>query len=168
MSKQIEIERKYVIKKPSPEVMKMQSEYTESEITQVYLTSESGVTHRVRKRVFANGAVYTETKKIRIDRMSAVEEEREISEETYESLCEKIDEETQPVIKKRYTFFYSGVTFEIDVYPNWERTAIMETELENREVSVKMPSFIEIVREVTGERGYSNAAMARVFPPELI
>ena len=168
MSKQIEIERKYVIKKPLPEVMKMQPEYTESEITQVYLTSEAGVTHRVRKRVFDGDSVYTETKKTRIDRMSAVEEEREISAETYSSLCERMDEETQPVIKKRYTFFYDGVTFEIDVYPEWERTAIMETELENREVSVKIPEFIEIVREVTGERGYSNAAMAHSFPPELI
>ena len=44
----------------------------------------------------------------------------------------------------------------------------METELENRESKVKIPDFLEILREVTGDKSYSNAAMSRDFPPEDI
>ena len=45
-------------------------------------------------------------------------------------------------------------------------TAIMETELDSREKQVKIPSFIEILREVTGDKAYSNAGMSRRFPEE--
>ena len=42
----------------------------------------------------------------------------------------------------------------------------MEIELEKREESVEIPDFIEIIRDVTGDKAYSNAAMARAFPTE--
>jgi CYTH domain-containing protein len=44
----------------------------------------------------------------------------------------------------------------------------METELESREETVIYPDFIKILREVTGEKRYSNAGMAREFPEELV
>jgi CYTH domain-containing protein len=44
----------------------------------------------------------------------------------------------------------------------------METELEYRDEEVILPSFIKILREVTGDRSYSNAGMAESFPPEII
>ena len=168
MSNQVEIERKYVIKMPDLSRIRKEDGYTESGIVQIYISSGEGVTHRVRKRSFGTSVVYTETKKTRIDSMSSHEEEREISEEEFSSLSRKIKEGTRPLIKTRYTFSRNGITFEIDVYPEWSKTAIMETELENREVSVEMPDFIEIVSEVTGERKYSNAFMSSVFPEELI
>lgn len=127
---------------------------------QIYLASEHGITHRVRKRSFGDSEIYTETKKIRIDSISSVEEEKEISESEFQILSRNIRPGTRPVIKTRYTFDYKGVTFEIDMYPAWRRTAIMETELESREESVEMPDFIEIVREVTGQHRYSNSSMA--------
>ena len=73
---------------------------------------------------------------------------------------------TAPVIKDRHTFSYLGQLFEIDIYPQWSKTAIMETELDDKEKEVEMPPFIKIVREVTGVRGYSNAAMSASFPKE--
>ena len=39
-------------------------------------------------------------------------------------------------------------------------------ELSDRETSVTHPSFIRVVREVTGIREYSNAAMSKHFPKE--
>ena len=168
MSNQIEIERKYVIKKPSLDVIREKDGYTESAIVQIYLSSEEGVTRRVRKRSFPSRVIYTETKKTRIDSVSSYEEEREISEAEFLTLSRNVKEGTRPVIKTRYTFLFCGVTFEIDVYPDWEKTAIMETELENRETCAAMPDFIEIVSEVTGDRRYSNASMAHAFPDELI
>ena len=168
MPKQIEIERKYVIKMPALDILKCRDGYTESKILQIYIESEAGVTHRIRKRSYENKSVYTQTKKSRIDSISSFEEENEISEERFCALSKEIKSGTLPVIKTRYTFTYNENTFEIDVYPNWKRSAIMETELASRDASVKMPPFIEIIREVTGDFRYSNAAMASEFPEELI
>lgn len=168
MSKQVEIERKYVIKMPDLSLLKEKDGYSESKILQIYLTADAGVTHRIRKRSFAGFDSYTENKKTRIDAMSSYEEENEISEAEFAALSEKIKDGTNPILKTRYTFLFCGITFEIDVYPNWKRSAIMETELESREVSAQMPDFIEIISEVTGERKYSNASMAHAFPEELI
>ena len=168
MDNKIEIERKYIIKKPSLKSMRETEGYTELEITQIYLESAANVTHRVRSRIYPDSAVYTETKKIRIDKMSAYEDEGEISESDFKEKSRKIDKSTRPILKKRYTFSHNKHTFEIDIYPEWERCAVMETELESRDELVDFPSFIEIVREVTGEREYSNAAMAHRFPAEPV
>ncbi len=162
----VEIERKYIIKMPDVSLIKGYTDYTESEILQIYLPSEKGETRRIRRRVYGDKTVCTETKKIRIDGMSSTEIEREISPAEFENLSLEIKQGTVPITKTRYTFKSEGQLFEIDVYPRWKKTAIMETELENRGKQVKIPDFIEIVREVTGNREYSNAAMSRSFPPE--
>ena len=167
MPKGIEIERKYVIAMPDAAELSAEPSYTVSHITQTYLESEEGLTHRVRERRFATHTQRTETKKIRIDRMSVHELEREISEEEYNRLVKSIRQGTRPLKKTRHTFDYLGKTIEIDVYPGWTRTCIMETELERRDEQVVFPPFIKIIKEVTGDRRYSNAEMAKEFPKEL-
>ncbi len=162
----IEIEKKYIIKMPDIDRLKAFEEYTASFITQIYLMSEKGVTHRVRSREMQKNTVFTETKKVRIDEMSSYEDEREVSEAEFSSLAKKIDQKTRPIEKMRYTFKYRGQLFEIDVYPEWKNSAILETELQSRECEVDFPSIIEIIRDVTGDRRYSNASMARDFPRE--
>lgn len=166
MSSAIEIERKYIIKMPSISHMEMLDEYSASEILQVYLESECGVTRRVRSRTGAHGTVYTETTKIRIDKISAVEKEGEITAERFSELLSEIREGSRPIKKVRHTFSYSGQLFEIDIYPEWKSTAIMETELSSADKVVSMPPFIEIVREVSGLKEYSNSAMSVRFPKE--
>ncbi len=167
MSKtQIEIERKYIIEKPEISKMKSLPEYTESEILQIYLSSEPNTTHRVRARASNGKTVYTETKKIRIDKMSSHETEGEIDKERFEALSQSIKNGSRPLHKKRHTFSYKGQTFEIDIYPEWKHTAIMETELKTRADAPEIPEFIKIIEEVTGKYEYSNLAMSISFPKE--
>lgn len=168
MPKGIEIERKYIIAMPDVERLSVEPEYTVSRITQTYIESEAGVTQRVRERVFSDRTQRTETKKIRIDKMSVHELEREISEDEYNGLLPRIKQGTKPIHKTRHTFEHLGKTIEIDIYPNWKRTCIMETELEDRDEEVAFPTFIEIIKEVTGDKKYSNAGMAESFPPEIL
>ena len=164
----VEIERKYVIRMPDLDALARQDGYTVSEIEQTYLESEPSVTHRVRKRLYKDRVVYTETRKVRIDKISSFEDERQIDEMEYQELLGKIKNGTHTLIKTRHTFVFSGQIFEVDIYPEWERSCIMETELESRETVVEFPDFIRIIKEVTGEKKYSNAAMSREFPEELI
>ena len=164
----LEIERKYVIEKPSALKMRECEAYTSSEIVQIYLDAEPGVTRRVRSRAYSDGRVqYFETEKRRVDEMSSEEYEREITKAEFDNLSLQIAAKTRPIIKTRHTFDYLGQTFEIDVYPDWERICIMETELPSRDTAVEMPDFIHIIAEVTGDKRYSNAAMSRSFPEEL-
>ena len=168
MNVPVEIERKYVISLPDIAILKLQSGYTVSEIEQTYLESEPAVTHRVRARRRGDKTVYTETKKVRIDKMSVFEDERELEEEEYRSLLLKKAQDTVTVRKTRHTFIYKGQLFEVDVYPEWTRSAVLETELATRETEVEFPDFITVIAEVTGDKKYSNAAMSRKFPDELV
>ena len=163
---QVEIERKYIIKMPDLEVLTLQQDYSRSEILQIYLPSEVGESRRVRRRIYNEKTVYIETRKIRIDNMSSTEIERELSLLEFSVLAAEIKEGTIPIEKVRHTFIYENQLFEIDVFPRWTGTAIMETELDSRERQVEFPAFLEIVREVTGDKAYSNAAMSRSFPNE--
>lgn len=164
----IEIEKKYIIEMPDISLLMKNGEYTVSQITQIYLPSEKGETRRIRRRKYQDRAEYTETRKIRIDKMSATEIEREITEKDFLELSCMPLENTSPIVKTRHTFRYMNQTFEIDVYPSWEKSCIMETELEDRESIVEFPDFINIIKEVTGDKAYTNASMSRHFPKEEI
>lgn len=164
----IEIERKYIIVKPDLDLIKSIRGSTVSEIVQTYLIAPHGVTHRVRRRTYGGITCYFETRKTRIDKMSVVEEEGEITPEAYTELLSYIDPESHPIHKTRYTLPYESFTLEIDVYPEWQNTAILEVELPDRDIEPAFPDLIHIIREVTGERPYSNAAMSRAFPSEDI
>ena len=167
MNDHIEIERKYVISMPDVCAMQSEEGYTSSDIEQIYLKSSPRVTHRIRSRAKGGVTKYTETKKVRISGMSAYEDEREITESEFLTLRENIDPDTTPIIKTRHTFVYQSQLFEIDVYPNWQTCAIMETELPSEDTVVEIPSFIKIIKEVTGIKAYSNASMSRSFPEEI-
>ncbi len=162
----VEIERKFIVEKPDPEVLEGIEGYTRSEILQIYLNSKSGETKRIRRRQYPDRTLFYETRKIRIDPMSSTEIEREITEADFEERSKDIKTGTSPVKKIRYTFEYSGHTFELDVYPEWKKSSIMEVELGSREEKVIFPPFIKIVKEVTGNKNYSNASMSRRFPRE--
>ncbi len=167
MTDHIEIERKYVIAMPDVDTMSAAEGYTSSDIVQIYLESAPHITHRVRSRTMNGITKYTETKKVRISGMSAYEDERQISENEFLTLRQSIAPGTTPVIKTRHTFVYHGQLFEVDIYPNWHSTAIMETELPSEDTITDIPPFIRIIKEVTGIKAYSNASMSREFPDEI-
>lgn len=168
MSMQLEIERKFVIAMPDTDAIRRLDGYSVSNIEQTYLASAPTVTHRVRSRRYGDIVVYTETKKTRIDKMSALEEEREISEDEYRVLLKSVMPGTVTLTKTRHTFPWQGRTVEIDVYPEWVRSCILEVELDSREAELTLPDFISVIREVTGDKSYSNAAMSREFPKEIV
>ena len=166
MKTEIETERKFIILMPDISKLADFKDYRADAIEQIYLPAEEGRTHRIRSRRTSDGVIYTETEKIRISKSSAIEKEGEITEERFLSLRKEMLYGTAVINKTRHSFEYRGQVFEIDIYPEWKRTAIMEAELPDENASFEVPSEIKIVREVTGDRNYSNAGMARVFPPE--
>ena len=163
----VEIEKKYIIEIPDMKLLSRKLNYTRSEIEQIYLPSVGNETHRVRSRSSGDKIVYTETVKIRIDGMSSHEFENEITKERFDELKANPRENSRPIKKVRHTFFESGQLFEIDVYPEWKNTCILETELPTRETEVVFPDVLKILRDVTGDHAYSNSSMSKHFPKEI-
>lgn len=162
----LEIEKKYIIEIPDLDALSHIDGYTKSDIVQTYLLSSPQVTHRVRRRTYGDVTVYTETKKIRIDKISSFEDEREIDENEYLSLLAIADPMSDPVVKTRHTVPLGELTLEIDVYPNWKKCCVMEIELPSRDATPRIPDYIRVVADVTGDKRYSNSSMSRAFPPE--
>ena len=58
--------------------------------------------------------------------------------------------------------------FEIDVYPFWNDRAIMEIELDDEGQEIIFPPEIQIIREVTSDKRYTNSSLARQVPYDNI
>ena len=161
---EIETERKFLIQMPDAELL---DELGGDEIIQTYLEDkrEKGCS-RVRSRRHGDVITYTFTEKQRISDISAHENERRISEEEYSALLEKREEGTETIRKKRYVLPYRGYDFEIDVYDFWHASAIMEVELPGEDAEFELPPGINIIREVSHERKFSNHSLARHVIPE--
>ena len=161
----LEIERKYLIRMPDASLL---SRLPSSEIEQVYILSHEGKRERVRRRVFADRTEYTYTAKKRLSDLTRVEREEEIGEERYRELLGRADPSRRPVRKTRLIYEYDGQPFEIDLYPFWDDRAIMELELHCESDELRFPPGIELIREVTFDSRYSNAAIAREIPRDEI
>lgn len=156
----LEIERKYLIEYPDLALLDSLPNCRRTDIEQVYLLSKGGM-RRVRKRGEKGDYLYFYTEKRDIDGMSRMETERRITEEEYNALLKEADPARRPVIKNRYCITHEGQYFELDVYPFWKDKAILEIELLSEEDKVTLPPFIKLIKEVTGDKSYSNSALAK-------
>ncbi len=167
MNAHIETERKFLIAMPRHDALMQREGARCDRILQTYLLSEEGTTWRVRLRESADGHIrYTETKKRRIHALSSVEEEREIGEEQYRALLGRADPACRPIEKLRYTVPHGDLLLEIDVYPFWHRTAVLEVELPSPETPLALPDYLLVLREVSDDVRYKNASLARSVPAE--
>ena len=166
MSKNFETERKFLIVMPDAEALCALPGASLSYIVQTYLTSEEGVTARVRRRENAAGVKYTATEKRRVSAMTAIEDERVIGEEEYSRLLLRADPALRPIEKRRISIPWEGLLAEIDIYPFWQRTAILEVELPSEDVPFSPPPFVSLLAEVTDDVRYKNVRLAKSIPPE--
>ena len=161
----LEIERKYLIRMPDRALL---ARLPSSRIEQVYILTPEGKRERIRRRVFPDAAVCTHTVKERLSDLTRIEREEEISEERYRELLLRADPSRQRIRKTRFIYEYAAQPFEIDVFPFWDDRALMELELRDENEELRFPPGIEIIREVSSEGRYTNAAIAREIPREEI
>ena len=162
-----EIERKFLIRYPDTKVLAGMGEW--SEIEQTYLKETGdGFSARVRKRGRDGQYTYTHTVKQHITDIRRVEIEREIDAAEYAELLKKADPKRQTIYKTRWVIPYAGKCFEIDLFPFWTDRAFMEIELSDENEAVDFPSVIEIIREVTDDKRYTNSALSMEIPYDVI
>ncbi len=164
MAEEFEIERKFLVEFPDIEKLDVKRKIS---IIQTYLHRGKDDSQRRVRRLEENGKVfYTYTEKVFISPTTRKETEYEISCEDYEKLLNDADKELTPVDKVRFCFNYRNQLFELDTYPFSDKLAVMELELNFPEQVIDFPDSVRVIKDVTADSRYSNAALsaAGVFP----
>lgn len=164
MAKGLEIERKFLVE--FPDIKKLDVKRKTS-IIQTYLHRGKNNSQRRVRRLEEDGTVYyTYTEKIFISPTTREETEFEISHSEYEKLLKDADKELVPVDKTRFCFNYKDQLFELDTYPFSRKLAVMELELDSPGQVIDFPDNVRVIKDVTADSSYSNAALsaAGAFP----
>ena len=157
-----EVERKFLIEYPDIALMRSLEHCQRVEIIQTYLTSQDGEEVRVRQRGCDGSYIYFKTIKRRISGLKCVEIEDRLSKDEYLTLLMSADTSKRQIRKDRYCLTYQNQYFEIDVYPFWTDKAIAEIELSSENTPIVFPEYIKVIKEVTEDLSYKNAALATV------
>ncbi len=159
----LEIEKKFLIRMPDLKWIMENTDVTVAQITQTYLgKKKDGFGDRVRKMTIDGQTKYYYTSKKSISNMSRIEIEKEISKEQYEAYL-KQKHRGNTLLKTRYVISMNNLKYEIDVYPFWHETAILEIELKSEKDKYIIPDFIEIIGDVTGNKDYSNNSLSTKY-----
>ena len=155
-----EIERKFLINMPDIAYLESLPNCTKVNILQTYLMSNPDEEVRVRQRGADGSYAFFKTTKRNITAVKRIENEEQISQDEYVRLLMQADLTKHQIRKTRYCLTYENQYFEIDVYPFWESTAIIEIELNDEHAEITFPPFIRIIREVTDDPRYKNSSLA--------
>lgn len=162
----IEVERKYLVFRPDLDILSKYVDITTVDIVQSYLTSDNGKERRIRQRGQDGNFSYYITEKQETFGIERPEVERKISEKEYLCYLSQLDPSLKPIVKKRVCFVYKAQYFELDFFNFSTDYALMEIELTDKNSLVNLPSFINVLGEVTDDPRYRNHALAKTqaFP----
>lgn len=163
----LEIERKFLVVLPEEEELKRHAVRC-IRITQMYLLgTQEGASKRIRKSEEPGKVTYTSTEKTRIDMLQRIEIERELTEEEYRQLQEQADPERSVIHKTRWCVPAGDLMAEIDIFEGFSQYAYCEVELPSPQAPYELPPFLEVIREVTEDRRFTNSAISRYGFPTL-
>ena len=138
-------------------------------IAQVYLRAvTSGAGRRIRRARCGDETRYYYTEKTRVTAVTRIEREHEITAAEFEALLSERDEALRTIEKTRYLVPFEGHTLEIDVFPFWRDRAFCECELQSEDEPLPLPDWLHVYREVTDDPRYTNRALARSVPDEIL
>ncbi|MCR4772838.1 MAG: AAA family ATPase [Prevotella sp.] len=152
----IEEERKYIVKLTGDIPNSI-----DSDIVQTYLVAEPGCEARLRRRSWQGKYVYVHTMKKRTASRKFIETERQISKNLYDSLMLQADPYRHTIHKMRKSFIWKGQYFELDTFLEpVSKLMILETKGISESEDVKFPPFIQVLKDITGEKQYYNYNIA--------
>ena len=160
------IERKYLIRYPDIAWLESLPNCRKIDITQTYLSSPDDTQIRVRKRGSGGHNIYYRSEKRYITPYRRVEVEKRLSREEYKEQLKGADPTARPIRKTRYCLADRNMYYEIDIYPEWKKQAVLEVEMPGEQEEVRFPQGISVIREVTGDRKYKNYQLAHEMAPE--
>lgn len=159
----LEIERKFLIEMPDLKWIRENTDCTVAGIIQTYLgKNKSGFGSRVRRIKINDKMKYYHTDKKSVSGITRIEIEKEISKDEYEKYLSQ-KSKVISLRKTRYTIKANNLKYEIDVYPFWKHTAILEIELKSEKQKFEMLDYIKVIGEVTNNMDYTNQSLAQKY-----
>ena len=150
-------ERKYIVELTGA----MPTDCIESHIQQTYLTAEPGCEVRLRRRTSGANTLNIHTTRRRVSQTEELVTERQVTNALYESLLQQADPYRHTVSKRRRSFIHQGQFFELDTYEgSLEGLVILETKGIASHDDLRLPPFLRIVRDITGDTDYYNYNLA--------
>ncbi len=162
----IETERKLLIKMPDLDFLDKSKLCAAVEISQTYIIMPDSTRARIRKRMLNGNAVYIKTVKHRVSALTRIEIETRLTEDEYNHLMQYADKSRRTIEKVRRCIIWGGKYYELDVYPFWKNQATLEIELLSEDEEFDIPPFLEVMRDVTADKAYSNSSLAKHIPKE--
>ena len=154
----IEIERKFLIKKPNIEAISKLYPVAVCDIFQFWLTENSLNTdeRRVRSYGIDNNYTYYYTVKKQYNE-GRIEIEERISEKEF---LRFLPDMKSKLSKKRYCIAYDSQYIKLDIFDFEQDLAIVEVELSDITNEVNLPEAFEVIKEVTNDENYLNKNIA--------
>lgn len=166
MGKNMEIERKFLIEMPEIPAADITRRL---DIVQIYLNDGvNGCQRRIRKITENMKDTFMYTEKTFYSPIVRNEIETEINEKQYNEFKCEARNNCSTVIKTRVCFNHLSQLFELDMYPFSDKLAILELELDDPLQDIHFPEYVKVIKEVSDDSRYSNAALctAGKFPSE--
>jgi CYTH domain-containing protein/thymidylate kinase len=153
----IEEERKYIVEVTAP----LPDDCIESDITQTYLKGYPNAEERLRKRCWGKKAVYVHTTKMKTAENEELVTERQINQNLYEIMLPLADPDRHTIRKQRSSFIWKGQYFEVDTYQDQlAGLVILETKGIAEGEELRLPPFLKIIKDITGQKEYYNYHLA--------
>lgn len=156
-----EVERKFLIEYPDLQLLAELPNCEKVHIMQTYLLSPKGDETRIRQRGIDGNYIYFKTTKRKVSDVKRLELEERLNKEQYLELLMQADPTCRPIQKTRYCLTYEAQYFEIDIYPFWDKQAIVEIELVEEADEIHFPDFLKVIKEVTDDEAYKNYSLAK-------
>lgn len=158
------VEKKFKLADFDPEQIPVPT--TPLRLTQTYLTStEPGQERRVRKIVSLDGGgtayIYAEKEDVGQDPSRRVKRERVLGEREYREYLQQADPDHSIIHKDRYCFVYRNQYFQVDQFRDPSHPPILEADGSTEHPHLHLPDFLEIERDVSQDRSFRNAEIAR-------
>lgn len=150
-------ERKYIVELTG----ELPADAIESHIQQTYLTAEPDCEIRLRRRTTGAQTINIHTTRRRVSANEELVTERQVSNALYESLLQQADPYRQTIRKQRRSFIHQGQFFELDTYLEpVSNLMILETKGISSHEDLRLPPFLRIVQDITGDTRYYNPTLA--------
>lgn len=159
-----EIERKFLIKKPTLKEIESLGYVSKTNIIQTYLKSNnSKIERRVRQRgTKENGFNFYYTEKSDTGFGERIEIERKITPDEYIELLSEADTYLHQISKIRYCFIYDKKYYEMDLYSFSDEYATLEIELNDINEEINLPP-LNFVKDVTDDKSFRNHSLAKTL-----
>jgi len=154
---------KYLINIDETLLNKLSNEanYSSCHILQHYLKSENGYERRIRARERDGDVLYSYSEANYLSTNERIKTDRVLTERQYKDYSHQIDKDLNVTDKMRYSFIYNDVFFKLDVYNFDTSKGILSFESSSDHTSVKLPEYIEVIKDVTGDVNYKNYYLAK-------